>query len=185
MRDMVAIITELEEQAAVRVMRLWRELNEACGLEGIFNFPTPHFTWFVAEKLDIQEVKSSVQKLSEEIQTFEIRTYGLGVFPGDQPVLYLPIVRTIDLIQLHQKIWDLVLPFSVEASTYYSPQLWMPHITLALMDLTQENLSCAIDSIAFEPIEIHSEVDNLALVEQEGQEIGETLQRFNLALTKE
>ena len=43
---MYALISELSDPAAVQVMRLWRQLNQNCGLEGIFSYPNPHFTWF-------------------------------------------------------------------------------------------------------------------------------------------
>jgi 2'-5' RNA ligase len=100
------------------------------------------------------------------------------MFSGDNPVLYLPIVKSMELSELHKEIWDQTQPYSDDAKPYYSPQLWVPHITLALMDLTQENLACAIDSIAFEPLELFLQVDNLAVVEQDGMEIGETLHQF-------
>jgi len=175
---MYAIISELEEDAAVQVMHLWRQLNEACGLQGIFNFPTPHFTWFAAEYLAIKKVVPALQAIIADTEPLQIRTSGLGMFSGDNPVLYLPIVKSMELSELHKEIWDQTQPYSDDAKPYYSPQLWVPHITLALMDLTQENLACAIDSIAFESLELFLQVDNLAVVEQDGMEIGETLHQF-------
>lgn len=177
---MYAIISELDEDAAVQVMRLWRQLNQACGLEGIFNFPNPHFTWLVAADFSIEKVAASVGVIAEQTADFQVRTSGLGIFPGESPVLYLPVIKSSPLMQLHQILWDQVLPAVENVSSYYAPEQWVPHITLALMDLNQENLTCAINSIAYEPIELISKVDNLMIVEQEGEQTGETLHRFAL-----
>ena len=65
---------------------------------------------------------------------------------------------------------------------YYSPKLWVPHITLALNDLNQDNLACAINKIAFEPIELFVRVDNLAIVQHEDDDKeGQSLAEFHLS----
>jgi hypothetical protein len=50
---MYAIISELDQSSSVVVKNLWARLRDACGLREIYNLPTPHFSWLVAEALDL------------------------------------------------------------------------------------------------------------------------------------
>jgi 2'-5' RNA ligase len=94
--------------------------------------------------------------------------FGLGIFSGDRPVLYLPIVKSQAMIDLHNQIWERLGSLADRANGYYSPAFWLPHITLAINDLRRENLACALESVAFEPVELTISVDNLILVVQKG-----------------
>lgn len=175
---MYAIISELDQQSSVKVIEFWKTLREACGLRGIYDVPTPHFTWFAAEKLDVDQAKSIISQIVKGVKPFEIRTFGLGVFSGDHPVLYLPLVKTRKILNFHDEVWEKLRPYSEETQLYYSPWLWVPHITLALKDLSRENLSCAINAIAYEPIELINRVTNLILADYKDERPGQMLERF-------
>ena len=178
---MYVIISELSEQAAVQVMHLWRRLNQSCGLEGIFNYPNPHFTWFSAEDLEIDRCKPILEAISRGTQAFTIHTSAMEVFEGDDPVLYLKIVKSDELLDLHRKIWSQILPYVKNPSEYHSPEEWIPHITLSLRDLTHENLPCAIESIAHETLEIYSVASTISLVKSENKQTGETIAVFDFS----
>lgn len=175
---MYAIISELDEQSSAKVIEFWKTLREACGLRGIYDIPTPHFTWFVAEQMDVEKTKPIISQIVKNVDPFEIRTFGLGVFSGKQPVLYLPMVKTRQVLNFHDEIWEKLRPHSTDSQLYYSPWLWVPHITLAIKDLTRENLSCAINAIAYEPIELINYVSNLILADYEDERPGQMLERF-------
>lgn len=180
---MYALISELNEPAAVHVMHLWRELNQRCGLEGIFNYPNPHFTWFSAEAVDVDRSIPILKMIAESAAPFEVQTSGIGLFPGDSPVLYLPVVKTNELISLHRLIWDQILPYAEEVNTFYSSATWVPHITLALRDLSAKNLPCALQVLAGNVQEMAVRVNSFSLVKSENQTTGETLAVFDLTAT--
>jgi len=175
---MYAVISELDSKSAETVSQIWRRLCLDCGLKEIYNLPTPHFTWFLAEEMDIEKAAPILEQIGLGVESFTLHTFGLGIFSGEKPVLYLPMVKTVEMIQLHQAIWDQIQVYGEDAKLYYSPRLWVPHITLALKDLTKENLACAVNTIAFEPIELFVEVNNLALVTYENKRASETLKTF-------
>ncbi len=175
---MYAIISKLDPESATTVNKLWRTLCDACGLTAIYNMPLPHLTWMVAEDLAIKKSTPILSQITEEATTLTLHTFGLGVFTGEKPVLYLPVVKSIEMISLHEKIWDQVFPFSKDQKLYYSPDLWVPHITLAINDLTEENLACAINAIAFDTIENFIRIDNLAIARYENKKAGDILEQF-------
>lgn len=177
---MYAIITELNGESRTVVNEIWHKLKEDCGLEGIFNFPIPHFTWFAAEELDTEKSAAVLHQIAQISQPMHVRTFGLGIFSGEEPVLYLPIVKSMTLINFHKEIWEQLCPYAVEPKLYYSPSLWVPHITLALKDLNRENLVCALQSIGFQQWELSINIDNLSLVPHEDDQVGETLCCFQI-----
>ena len=175
---MYAIISKLDPESSTIVSNLWRKLRECCGLSGIYKTPIPHFTWFAAEELEIDKISSELSQMAEDAEPFTIHTFGLGIFSGQDPILYLPMVKSIKMINLHCQMWHKFEHLSDEPNLYYSPKLWVPHITIAFNDLTHENLCCAIDAVAFEPIELFITVDNLNIAKYNEERPGEILQNF-------
>lgn len=175
---MYAIMSEIDKQSSEKVTQIWRSLCDACGLEAIYTIPKPHFTWLISEEMDLVQASSIIESIILHAPAISIYTFGLGIFSGEKPVLFLPMVKTIDMIQLHQEIWDQIGPHCSQLKMYYSPPLWMPHITLALKDLNKENLACAVNAYAFEKIELSVNMINICLAELGDKKIGKILQRF-------
>ena len=175
---MYAIISEIDKQSSETVKIIWHDLCEECGLEEIYTLPTPHFSWLVAEEMDLKQAKSTIASMISTVPEIKTYTFGLGIFSGILPVLFLPMVKTMEMINLHQNIWEQVGPFCRQLKTYYSPSFWMPHITLALKDLDKDKLACAVSAFAFEQIELSVSMESIALAESEDKKIGKILERF-------
>lgn len=175
---MYAIISEIDKRSSEKVSQIWHGLCKACGLEEIYTLPTPHFSWLVANGMILDQAKLKVESMISQVPEIRTYTFGLGIFSGNLPVLFLPMVKTIEMIKLHQKIWDQVGPHCNQLNMYYSPSLWMPHITLALKDLDKEKLACAVNTYAFDQIELSVTMTSIALAESEDKKIGNILYRF-------
>jgi len=177
---MYAIISEIDEQSGEKVNHIWQKLCEACGLGAIYATPTPHFTWLTAEELDVEKAKIILSTLAKNSPDISTHTFGIGIFSGVHPVLFLPLVKTIEMINIHQRIWDKISPHCKDLNMYYSSDFWLPHITLALKDINRENLACAINEIGFEKIELNVSMTSLAIAEHEDEKIGTILERFTV-----
>ena len=177
---MFSIISELDPDTAVFVMHLWRKLSDACGLKGIYNFPNPHFTWLVADSVETKPVCELMAEIAKKTYTFPVRMTGINVFEGHSPVLYLSLFKSLALAKLHLNLLHQVKPFFGEINKYYSPEHWIPHVTLALRDLTNETLDCAVKSIEEEATGQMLWVNNIMLVQADEKEQGETLCRVEL-----
>jgi len=178
---MIGVISELNPNTCQIVRDIWQHLHDECGLQGIYETPIPHFTWLLAEQFNREHTNKILKILVTKIQSFKLHTFGLGLFTGAEPVLYLPLVKSIEMINLHGQIWVQIAPLSQGLNKYYSPKIWVPHITIALNDLNKENLSCAINAIAFKQIELCVQVNNLAIAELENDREGEILYRFEFS----
>jgi 2'-5' RNA ligase len=101
----------------------------------------PHISYQVAEQYDLATLRSALAQLVHKRNSFQVVTSGLGCFAGAQPTLYIPVVRSSVLAELHQQVWEIVTPLSSGASPYYHPDCWIPHITLIYQPLTPAQLS--------------------------------------------
>ncbi|HEY9639351.1 MAG TPA: 2'-5' RNA ligase family protein [Coleofasciculaceae cyanobacterium] len=101
----------------------------------------PHISYQVAEQYDLVALRSAVGQLVHRRTSFQVVTAGLGCFTGAQPIVYIPVVRSSALTELHQLVWQTVDPLSSGASPYYHPDCWIPHITLTYEHLTPAQLA--------------------------------------------
>lgn len=175
---MEAIVSLLEPAAYSRIEAMWRILELKCGLKGIKNTPFPHFSWHVAQEYPQKSVEQALRSLAAPTRPFTVQTSGLGIFTGQEPVIYLLITKNEKLLRFHKSIWRQIEPLSQQPSEYYSPETWVPHITLAHKDVDKHALLCALEELAFLPFNWEVKIDNLAVVGQSGEDVGHLIDRF-------
>lgn len=163
---MNGIASLLKEPEKTTVERLWHELDSKCGLQGVQTTPYPHLTWQVTQGYDLPKLDRILKKISHRTKPFSLRTDGLGIFTGEKPVVYISIVKDENLLRLHESLWERTKEFAREPDLQYSPPHWIPHITLVYNDLTQDNMNCALQILAFQKFEWEIKIDQLTLFTQ-------------------
>jgi 2'-5' RNA ligase len=171
---MNGIASLLDPSANSRVGHIWDELGSLCGLHGVKITPFPHFTWQVTEGYELPLLESILDEFSRRTQPFIIRTDGLGVFTGENPVIYISIFKDEKLMKLHSMLWEQTKGYAKQPDMLYSPARWIPHITLAYNDLTNENVGCAFRSLVFQSFNWEINIDNLIFITQTGDQTAET-----------
>ena len=169
---MYAIATLLDPNSDFKTRDFWQLLETDCGLAGIKTAPSPHFSWQGAENYQVGDVERILKETAGQLAPFMLQTAGLGLFTGPVPVLYLALVKTEGLLKVHRFLWELIGPLATGLNRHYSPDLWMPHITIAYQDLNAENLTCAVRNMLFRPVELDIQVDLLALLFQDNDDTG-------------
>lgn len=162
---MAGLVSILDETHFALVEELWKNLKTDCGLQGIYVTPLPHFSWQVAESYQWDALEIILHEIASAAQTIQIKTNSLALFTAESPVVYIPVVRTKELSEIHELIWEKLTPISMNSNLYYGPSHWTPHITLAYRDVDMENLSCLMEKLAFHPIYWEIEIDNLTLID--------------------
>lgn len=170
---MFAIVSLLDQAADQRVRAIHNELESKCGLKGIRLFPYPHFTWIGGDSCQMDKTEAMIASLAATVNQITVTTTGLGLFTGPSPVIFIPLVKTAELIRIHQLVWADSRTSADDLHPFYQPGLWVPHITLALMDVNIQNLGCALNLLSFQSFEMNIQVNNLALVYQEEGNVGE------------
>lgn len=133
---MQGLVTLLPEPFYTDVKLLWDGLDDRFGLNYIRVTPFPHFSWQIGEGYQLDHILPQLSEFTKDLEPFEVHVRGVEVFPGELPVLYLKVLCTTQLHDIHNKLWNLLLPYTIEPNLYYHPDNWQPHVTLALNDLT-------------------------------------------------
>ncbi len=165
---MDSIVSFLDNDHYQLIEELWAELKREFSVQGVYITPYPHFSYNVAQDYDVDKVEPVLQRITSNITTFKVRTSGLGIFTGASPVLYIPVVRSLELTQLHQELWQEISTVSSGVQQYYHPHQWMPHITIGFGDISKDNLSQIIPFLAERDFNWEITVNNLAFIHDTG-----------------
>lgn len=182
---MYAIVSELDPQANLKLEKLQRECLSACNLE----IPTMrwpfHLSWQGAESYNLPEIEKRVQMIAKMFAPVEINIDGIGIFTGDDPVLYFTITRTPTLTALNQTLWESLLPFAERMNPLFSPEDWVPHITLIYGDVNASKaLSCVVEQLIPRQMGMTIKIDHLSLVYYQDDKSGVKFQYPLTGLSK-
>ncbi len=166
---MEGIVSLLDEHHYRVVEDLWAELEQEFSVNGVYITPYPHFSYcVVAQHYDLDTVTAVLKRITSNITTFQVRTTGLGIFPGASPVLYIPVVRNLELTQLHEELWNELSAAGSGVQAYYQPDQWIPHITIGFGDINEDNLPQIVRWLSERDFTWEFTVNNLALIQDAG-----------------
>ena len=177
---MYGIVSLFDDEHTARVEALWEELNKSCGLTCIQMTPFPHFSWHIAEEYDFAQLEEKLAIIAQQTIPFFVHTAGLGVFTGENPVVFIQIVKDRRLLDLHQDIWEETQVMGSGFSPLYGPDQWIPHITLANRDVTDDNLPCIFSTLGGRAFTWRIQVNRFALGFQNKDTPGEITKTFSL-----
>ena len=99
---MIIVGPTLPEPYHSDVESVWNEIAEEFGTNGISN-PIPHFTLYGLDvDSDIDALERALETTLGDWDPFEVRTDGLGIFPGDH--VWIPVAKSPRLTSLHQDV---------------------------------------------------------------------------------
>ena len=166
---MLAITTLLNDPTVVRINGIIKSLEAKFGLDDVQATPDPHLTYQLADVAQLGALKAVLGAVASATPVFEAHSTGLGVFPGPQPVIYIPVLRSDGLNALHARILRAIGPLCSQTDKFSSPDLWLPHISLALHDTTPELLGPVLMYLNQETYNLAFDIDNLTILRQEGE----------------
>ena len=175
---MHGLVSLLPEPFYGQVESIWQELERDFGLVGIWVTPFPHFSWQIAVDYDFEYTAEIVEKIACQTPPLLVRTTGLALFTGESPVIYIPVVKTAALIELHTLLWEHTKEASAGRAAYYAPGAWMPHVSLAYEDVDRGNVGRVMERLAFRAFSWEMIIDNIALIAEPTGEIGKLKYRF-------
>jgi 2'-5' RNA ligase len=123
----------------------------------------PHITYQVAGRYNVKSIEAVLQRFAASKASFKVRTSGLGIFTGPNPVLHLRVVRSPELTQFHEVLWQEISRTGSDFWDYYHPANWMPHITIGMNDMNKDNLSQIVPFLAERDFCWEMTVDNITL----------------------
>lgn len=167
---MYGIVSLLDATHEARVRALWAEFREKFDVEGVARVPIPHLSYHIADEYDLPRMKPLLNQIAHDTEVFEVDTDGLGIFTGENPVLYIPVRFNDALVRLQKRLWTALDAVSTAPNAHYEPADWVPHITLAHNDVDHDLLPNVIRLISERNFYWRIKIDNLTVLgSKEGQ----------------
>lgn len=167
---MLAITSLLSVRHAQRINRIIKSLETKFGLDDVQATPDPHLTYQLAGVRKLSALQEALHTIAQTTPGFTAHTMGLGLFPGPNPVIYIPVLRSDQLNQLHQRILAATAPLCLRTDKFSQPECWLPHISLALHDTTPELLGPVLQYLNQETYNLRISIDNISILRQEGHQ---------------
>src|SRR6266699_4694566 len=137
---MHGVVSLLDYKHHQLVKDLWAELAREFAVSKVFGAPEPHFSYQVARYYNVKSLEPVLRRFAASKTSFQVRAGGLGIFTGPRPVLYIPVVRSPELMQFHEALWQEISSAGSGIEDYYHPAHWVPHITLGIGDMKKDKL---------------------------------------------
>lgn len=158
-----AVVSLLALENNPAFSEVWTRLKKIFSRYGLELVERPHISWHVSPVYDMEKLEKNLQGLTQGRRQIRASISGLGVFTGKKPVFYLPVVRSPQVHEIHRTIWAEISPCALNQELYYSPEEWIPHITL-----NRKAFSCNVGEVFQElcSLDLRCEIwlDNFAVI---------------------
>ena len=129
----------LEDAAAGAIRELFELTNSLMSrLEA-----SPHVSLSVFDNVDTPKLVDVVRSFAGETHAFNIRLSSIGLFPGEENVVFLAPVVTTELLTLHKRFHARLETAGLRSEPHYLPGAWVPHCTITM----EEPLPRTLDTI--------------------------------------
>ncbi len=178
---MQALVSILDSVIHIRLTKTCMQLKEEFCACGFYVTEFPHFSYQVAEGFNLEALEARLAQEAARLAPITTRVSGVGIFPGPHPIIFLPVVRTLELSHLHHRLWEITKDTAHKPVSHYHATRWIPHITLAQKDVTPDTLPAVMRWLNNQTFDWEIRVDNLALIYTNGET--ETGMAFRFDLT--
>jgi 2'-5' RNA ligase len=91
----------------------------------------PHVSLAIYGELKTATCAGLLSSFAQTRSPLTLSIASLGIFPGEQAVVFLAPIISSSLLDLHRQVHQLLQNTGTLPSTYYLPGHWTPHCTLA------------------------------------------------------
>ena len=160
-----AIELWLDENAEARIRELWERIAGAGLPSRLLEFGhTPHVSLGVCAQLDPVAFAARLGEFASREPKRHATFVSLGTFSNRQGVVFLGLIATPELLELHARFDALFVRVAREPWEYYRPGRWVPHCTLTTA-LDPSQVAAALRVCAEVPLPIQATLESVAIVE--------------------
>jgi len=160
---MLSILSIIDSSEKSEILRIMDSVRPLLLDQTPLIWKYPHITWHSAKEYQNNILEKSLQDLSTSWERTKIRVTGIGMFTGKTQVLYLPVIKTPSLVQMHKQIFKVSKPISKQPSKYFQPEIWIHHITIISDPDEQRSIPDAIHVLSDMKVDFEVEINNIAL----------------------
>lgn len=182
---MFAILSILDFEAIRIVNEIHTMVSETCQTPNNIYAVNPHLSWQAAQDYPVEKVERKLEKIAQGLPPLDLMIGGIGVFTGPKPVIYFSVARSPIVELYHNKIWKATSGFGNEINHYFSPERWIPHISLFYVNQESlSNLPCVLAKLLSTEFQFQARINQLSLAFDEDGRFGiKSTFEFNQEIT--
>ncbi|CAM4181475.1 hypothetical protein BAMA_19980 [Bacillus manliponensis] len=125
---MYAVIATFDEKTTNRVKEIWKQIEKFTGvsMEGL----DPHITFADYHHIDEKSYLQKLKQFTKRTSAFSVVFSSIGMFPSTGTIFLAPVV-TKELQDVHRSFHEYFGDFLDNEQSYYVPDQWVPHCTIA------------------------------------------------------
>lgn len=104
---------------------------------------TPHISLALFDDVDVPKLTAVVRDFASQELPFRIRFSSIGMFPGQENVVFLSPVVTSALLAVHTRLHSHLRNAGLLCHPYYLPGSWVPHCAITM----EEPISRSVETI--------------------------------------
>ena len=160
-----AIEMYFDSRADAVVREVWAAL-ECNGIRSTGSGPVanarPHVSLAVFESGMLEGVEQTLRSRAAQVRGLRLTFPSLGFFLTAEAVAFLGVTPTAALLQLHRAVADSLAPLVSGYWSYYLPDAWTPHCTIAS---GAHDHAAIVASLAHVTLPIHATVESVGVLE--------------------
>jgi 2'-5' RNA ligase len=99
-----------------------------------------------------------------KLDRFEICFQSLGIFPGENPAVFLSPVVTFELLSAHKLLYEMINNDISQAQVYYLPNNWVPHSSIGYK-IRNNDLGRIIEEANTLSMPIMARIESISLIQ--------------------
>lgn len=143
----VGVVAVFSGPVAVEAGTLADLLSRWYGTSGTESCPWPHVTFQGGMCSDLARLQQAISTLAGKFAPVEAEVDGIGYFDPPSNVVYLRVTPTAEMRALNHAADATLRSECSEVWDYYTPENWVPHVTVAWEDLLDEDIMRAKEDL--------------------------------------
>ena len=164
---MPGVIALLPAPFSARVEQLWEAMERQFGVPRGYPGAIPHISFHIGNH-DIETgAETVVERVANSTRPFNVFTAGLGTFGGPTPVLHLMVARSPAAASLAERLErELAEAGFPSTDSYFTPDRWMPHVTIAHRNLEGLALGPLLEWLVKQPLAWEISLGSLSIARE-------------------
>lgn len=165
--DVPGVIALLDPDATRRVEALWSEMHGRFGVRPGFPGAVPHVTFHISSHDVEPRAATAVEGVARTTPPFTLNCSGLGVFTGAEPILFLVVARSSAAASLAERLEQALRAAGCgPTDPYYTPDRWIPHITIAQQNLAGADLPGLLAWLSGQPLAMELPITAISIARE-------------------
>ncbi len=176
--DRIWLVSVLEDKPYKEVREIWRMLKRKYNCSRVWSFPHSHIAFQGAKTDDIRQLKRDFRGMVSKIKPFQIEVKSVIRFDGK--VICLRLEKTDALTKLKCLLNRFLKDNCQSLLGYFTPEKWVPHVTLAMDDLSKSDFRRAWVEIKQKRIAFGQTIHNICLVKSDSDGKARIAKKYDL-----